>query len=236
MTTAAQPEGHTQQGGRHRHTGEHPEPQPAPGAPADAQPTGAQPTAGELMVETEDTSSGKVFAPSATPAAAWFGVILGLALLALCAVAIRDLIVAAGWISGDSWTRTAADWVADISWYDWMWPAAVGLIIAGLLLLYVAVKLRRRTYVNVGPYGVMWTRRGDVARRCSAAVAAIPGVEHATTVVGRRKATVTVTTGDTPVDRAEIKQVAENAVDVLAKRPRVKVRVVSRRRPAGGKR
>lgn len=183
----------------------------------------------ELMLTTEDPGAGKVFAPSATPAAAWLAAILGIGLLGVCAVAIRDLIVAAGWISGDSWTRAAADWIGDLRWYEWMWPAAVALVVAGLLLLYVAVKPRKRTYVNVGPYGVMWTRRGDVARRCSAAVATLPGVEHATTVVGRRRAKVTVTTGGNEVDPAAIKNVAESVVDVLAKKPKVKVRIISRR-------
>lgn len=181
----------------------------------------------------EDTAPRKVFAPAGAPVAVWFGALLGVAMLGLCAGAIRDLIIEAKWVNDREWTQAAADWITRIHWYQWMWAVAVGLILVGLLFVWLALKPRKRTFVSLGDYEVMWTRRGDVARRCSVAVATLPGVEHATTVVGRRTAKVTVTTSDGAADRDAVRSAAQGVVQVLARKTRVKVRMNSR---SGGRR
>lgn len=172
-------------------------------------------------------------APAGAPVAVWFGALLGVAMLGLCAGAIRDLIIEAKWVNDREWTQAAADWITRIHWYQWMWAVAVGLILVGLLFVWLALKPRKRTFVSLGDDEVMWTRRGDVARRCSAAVATLPGVEHATTVVGRRTAKVTVTTSDGAADRDAVRSAAQGVVQALARKTRVKVRMNSR---SGGRR
>lgn len=179
------------------------------------------------VAATTDIAEGKVFAPAAYPGAAILGSIIGLLLLGVAAIGIRDHIVRFGWIEGSPWTENAARWIAQSTWQAWMWPVAIGFIVVGLWMLWLAVKPRRTTHVPVGAYGVMWTRRGDVARRCSSAVSVIAGVEHATTVVGRRRARVTVTvSGD--VDAAELHARATDAVAALKAPPRVRIRRVAR--------
>jgi len=178
--------------------------------------------------KTADTHDAKVFAPAANPTAVVPGVLIGVAMLSLAVVAVRDLLVAAGWISGPGWLTTAALWVADIDWWDWMWPAAVASIIVGGVLLWLAVRPRRRTHLSVAEHEVLWTRRGDVARRCSAAVSALGGVSHATTVVGRRTVKVSVTVHDS-VDRSVIDQVVGEVLSTIAAPLRRKVRIVSAR-------
>lgn len=164
--------------------------------------------------KTADTHDAKVFTPAANPAAAVAGVLIGVALFGLAAVAIRDLLVELGWLSGDEWSRSAADWMVGIRWWDWMWPAAIAFIIVGVGLLWLAVRPRRRTHLSLSGYEVMWTRRGDIARRCSAAVSTLSGIRHASTVVGRRTVTVSVTTRE-PVDRASVDAEVERVVGAV---------------------
>lgn len=185
-------------------------------------------TAKTTTAKTADTHDAKVFTPAANPAAAVVGVLIGVALFGLAAIAIRDLLIELEWLSGAEWSRTAADWLVGIQWWDWMWPVAIALIISGLGLLWLAVRPRRRTHLSLAGYEVMWTRRGDIARRCSAAVSTLSGVRHATTVVGRRTVTVTVTTREA-VDRASVESEIDRVVgEVLSSidaplRPRVKI-------------
>ncbi|MGV9825276.1 DUF6286 domain-containing protein [Gordonia sp. NPDC003429] len=182
------------------------------------------------IARTADTHQGKVFAPSSTPVAVVGGVVIAFVLLALVIVAIRDLVVQAGWVSGTRWSREGADWVARSTWQQWMWPVAIALILIGLWLLWSAVRTRRRTHVSLGGYEVMWTRRGDIARRISTAALSVPGVEHATTVVGRRRAKVVVTATDTHPDADAIRAAVASAAAAPEKPLRVKVKIVARRR------
>ena len=122
-----------------------------------------------------DTHKGKVFTPAAGPKSVVSRVIIGIALLALVALAIHDLLIQAGWVSGERWLQAAADWLDGATWQDWMWAAAIGFIIVGLLLLWTALAPRRRTHVSLGDFEVLWTRRGDVARRFSTAALSVPG-------------------------------------------------------------
>ncbi|GAB40342.1 MULTISPECIES: DUF6286 domain-containing protein [Gordonia] len=180
-----------------------------------------------VEARTADTHKGKVFTPAAGPKSVVSGVIIGIALLALVAVAIHDLLVEAGWVSGTRWLQAAADWINGATWQDWMWAAVVGFIIVGLLLVWTALAPRRRTHVSLGDFEVLWTRRGDVARRFSTAALSVPGVEHATTVVGRRRAKVLVTT-DSAVDESALRDTLESVASSLEKKMRVKLKVVTR--------
>ncbi|MGC5256561.1 DUF6286 domain-containing protein [Gordonia sp. DT218] len=161
---------------------------------------------------TADTHDAKVFAPAANPAAAIVGCVIGLLLLGVVAMAIRDLLVHIGWLSGSEWTRDVAVRVADLRWSNWMWPVAVALIVIGAAMIWLAGKPRRRTHLSLKGYEVMWTRRGDLARRCSTAVSGLPGVDHATTVVGRRTVKVRVTV----TGAADLEDIDRVVGDVLA--------------------
>ncbi|WAC56158.1 DUF6286 domain-containing protein [Gordonia sp. SL306] len=178
--------------------------------------------------KTADTHDAKVFAPAANPAATIVGCVIGLVLLGVAAVAVRDLLVQIGWLSGSAWTRDAADRVADLGWSDWMWPVAVTLIVIGVAMIWLAVKPRRRTHLSLKGYEVMWTRRGDLARRCSNAASGLTGVDHATTVVGRRTVKVRVTVTDA-ADLGDIDRVVGDVLADIDAPLRAKVRPVGRR-------
>ncbi|GAA3694572.1 DUF6286 domain-containing protein [Gordonia hankookensis] len=178
--------------------------------------------------KTADTHDAKVFAPAANPAATIVGCVIGLLLLGLAVVAVRDLLVQVGWLSGSEWTRDAADGVGDLRWSDWMWPVAVALIVVGLAMIWLAAKPRRRTHLSLKGYEVMWTRRGDLARRCSTAASGLPGVDHATTVVGRRTVKLRVTVTDA-ADLGDIDRVVGDVLADIHAPLRAKVRPVGRR-------
>ncbi|AZG48719.1 DUF6286 domain-containing protein [Gordonia insulae] len=180
------------------------------------------------VAKTADTDDEKVFTPAANPAAAMVGTLLGLVMLGLVVVVIRDLLIRIGWVSGSEWLHAAADWVAGIRWWNWMWALAIGLVLVGVAMIWLAVRPRRRTHLSLSGYEVMWTRRGDLARRCSAAVSTMPGVDHASTVVGRRKVTVTVTAHDA-VDGDEIDRVVGAVLSAVAEPFRATVKLSSRR-------
>ena len=180
-----------------------------------------------IAAETTDIADGKVHPPSSYPGAAILGSLLGLALLGVAAVGIRDHLVRFGWISGTPWTESAASWIERSTWQNWMWPAAVALVVVGLLFVWIAIKPRRKTHETMDRYGVMWTRRGDAARRCSAALMEVPGVAHATTVVRRRSAKAVVTTS-IPVDSELLRTTAIDALAPVRDSPRVKIREITR--------
>ncbi|GAB34597.1 DUF6286 domain-containing protein [Gordonia otitidis] len=199
--------------------------------PIESQPVESRSVA---RAHARDTHKGKVFTPAAGPKSVVSGVIIGLLLLALVAVAIHDLLIKAGWVSDTLWLQSAADWLDGATWKDWMWAAAVGFIVVGLLLVWTALAPRRRTHISLGDYEVLWTRRGDVARRFSTAALSVSGVEHATTVVGRRRAKVLVTT-NSGVDEAELRDVLDSVATSLEKSVRVKLKVVTRHRKGGSR-
>lgn len=138
-----------------------------------------------------DIAEGGAPAPKALPAAVWPGIVVGVGLLAAALIAAHDLVIRFGWLAGTAWTTQAASWLSELHWQDWMWPTAVGLILVGLVLLVLAGKPRHREYLHIE--GALYTRRGDIARRSSAAARALPGVDYANTVVGRRRIKVSAT-------------------------------------------
>ncbi|MBY4574006.1 hypothetical protein ACN94_10465 [Gordonia paraffinivorans] len=189
-----------------------------------------------MVTSTESGQDGaepteRVFTPAGHPGSAIAGAMVGVALIALCATAIRDVAVRTDWLNGREWSISAAEWIADLSWQDWMWPAAVGLVVVGLLLLWVAIKPRPRSHLPLST-SHLWTRPGDVARRCSAAVADLPGVYEADTIVTRRKVKATVHGISAVADREQITAALTDVVSVLESPPRVVVRF----RPRDGRR
>ncbi len=198
--------------------------------------TGTSPatTPATTAQRTADTARGKVFNPSANPGAMIVGVFLGLALIGLAAVTMRDLLIHVGWIGSDEWLAAAAQWIQNLSWSAWMWPAAVVSVVVGLWLLVLAVRPRRRTHIGVADFDVVWTRPGDVARRVSAAVSSLPGVEHATTVVGRRKVKVAVITDSDDVDLASVEHAVDGVLSGIDRPLRAKISLKRRLQIAKG--
>lgn len=93
-----------------------------------------------------------------------------LALLVLGGLAVRDTIVSLGWAAGDRWLDAVPRIADDVRWDWWAWPATIGAIVVGLVLLVAAVKPRRHSHTPVTDE-LWFSRRIDVDRRTAEEVA-----------------------------------------------------------------
>lgn len=77
-------------------------------------------------------------------------ILIAIGLVAAGVIVLRDAAIGMGWVGGPMSTAAVTGWVQHAHWMWWTWPAAVVAGIAGLTLLVLTVKPRRRTHVAVG--------------------------------------------------------------------------------------
>jgi len=109
-------------------------------------------------------------APRRTAGASIATVPLLLSVLALGVLAVRDTVVSLGWVAGRRWLDTVPRIADDVQWDWWAWPATIGAIVVGLVLLIAAVKPRRRSHAPVTD-DLWFHRRIDADRRTAEEVA-----------------------------------------------------------------
>lgn len=131
----------------------------------------------------------------AQPAARGVALFIGLVLIALGCVAGRELWVLFSHTTQSSWLEAALRYARGAQLETWMFIVAGALAVLAVILLVVSLKPRRTTHVEYH-YGdtTLHVRRTDVARLLTASALDIPGVRAAESTVGKRKATVNVTT------------------------------------------
>lgn len=130
--------------------------------------------------------------PKGAPIVRWWALLLSLALLALAAVFGREAWRVSTHATVDSWTQPfidvmSADAQGSAAIAPWMlWGGAAGIVV-GLLMLYAALRPRRRAHVELASGAISgWTRQVDIARRCSATARKVPGVGAARTTAGKK--------------------------------------------------
>lgn len=167
--------------------------------------------------------------PVAAPAAGLVGAILSLGLVAAGIVGIRDSFVAADWINGQMWTKTAAEWIDGLTFDHWMIPVGIGLIVLGLWWLLAALKPRRKTAIAVKARTSVWMTPSDVARISSVATEAVPGVLSTRTTASRKKVIVTsqVTGADAAAIKIGIAESVRDSLSGLESPPKITVRTKS---------
>lgn len=169
--------------------------------------------------------------PAASPRARWWTVLLGLLLLAAGGVAVHDLLVVRGTIHTDQLLTPVYDWIADVTYADWVLPAGIGCALVALILLVATLRPRARTHLSFGEDAALYARPVDVARMSTAAARQAGGVLRASTVATRKRITVTATTaaGDqaerNAVSAAVSEQVGHLAA-MLDPEPAVVVKIV----------
>ncbi|WP_430333806.1 DUF6286 domain-containing Asp23/Gls24 family envelope stress response protein [Rhodococcus sp. ACT016] len=169
--------------------------------------------------------------PTAAPAAVPAAVAIAVGLLALAAVAARELLIARGAISGAPWLRNTFEWIGRLHWEQWLVPVSLAALVLGVLFVLLALAPRTRTHVpaRIGADApAVWLRPVDVARMCSARAGTVAGVLSAHTTVDRRRATVHVVAApDRPT--GELRDVVADAVrdslTVLDRPLKLRVRV-----------
>lgn len=170
--------------------------------------------------------------PAASPRARWWTILLGLVLLAAGGVAVHDLLVLRGTVGNGQWLEPLYDWIAQVRYADWVLPAAIVCALVALLLLVTALRPRTRTHLAFAGDSGLFARPVDIARMSTAAAERAGGVLRASTVVTRKKITVTVTSaaGD-DVERDAVRAAVTGAVHRLAglldPEPTVTVKVTS---------
>lgn len=164
--------------------------------------------------------------PLALPAAAFTGPLIAVLVLAAGVIGIRDGVLAAGWITGSSWTTAAAEWIDGLVFAGWMIPVAIVAIIVGLLLLVAALKPRRKTAIALNADTSVWIEPAAVAHIAADAARSVPGVLTAKATATRR--TVVVRAQVTGDDRSGITSAVTErvkaALEPVSKAPKVTVR------------
>lgn len=196
----------------------------SPDAPTPLE-TGTQSTTDSLATGTRLQPADPKM-PLALPAAAFTGPLIAVVVLAAGVVGIRDGILAAGWITGTSWTVTAAEWIDGLAFAGWMVPVAIAAIIIGLLLLLAALRPRRKTAVELTAQTSVWIEPAAIAQIAADVARSVPGVLGARATASRRGVTIRAqVTGD---DRSGIGDtIAEQvkiALEPVQKAPKITVR------------
>ncbi|WP_394284116.1 DUF6286 domain-containing protein [Corynebacterium sp.] len=131
--------------------------------------------------------------PAHPPRARYVGILVGVALVALAVVGVREIAVhylsPAGW---DSWIVAAVEQARALS-EPWLFWGGIGLFLVGLWLVAAAFVPRLKPYLGLSSPAAIWVRRVDLARHATATAKTLPGVLSASTLVTKKKITVTAT-------------------------------------------
>lgn len=131
--------------------------------------------------------------PAVLPVARHAAVVIGLTLLVVALVCAREI-----WLrhsrslTWESWVEPVIQTVGDATFQPWMVPAGVGALLLGCLLVWMALRPRRHRHESVPGAVPVWMRPVDIARAFTSAARTVPGVATASTHVGPRTVTVTV--------------------------------------------
>jgi len=162
--------------------------------------------------------------PRPVGAVGWIGIVLALVVLAVAVVLVHDGLVALDVVGGGMWLHAAADAIGQIrpTWQVALIGAVLAL--AGLRLLVIALRPRRRPGLALAAGGGQYLLGQDVARLASGAAAQVDGVLDVNSTWGRRSVTVSATTdGDAGVSE-RIRAAVTERLAALASAPRVVVR------------
>jgi hypothetical protein len=165
-------------------------------------------------------------APVAAAGASRAAVVLAIGVTAIGGVAVRDALVALGWVGGAQWLPPVIDAVDGLAPRPWMVAAGAALTVVGLLLMVVALLPRRRTAVALTADSAVYLHAKDVAKLASAAAGTVPGVLEARTTSSRRKAVVRCrVTGATREVRDAVTEAVSRELAALQNPPRTVVHV-----------
>lgn len=162
--------------------------------------------------------------PRSGPPAVPVVVVLALALLGVAAVCVHDLLARADLVGTAPALPAVARAVDAHSMTPWAPWVASGVVALGLLVVARSLAPRRRTHLAACD-GTLWLRPTDLARLCSAAALAQPGVADAHTRVSRRRVDVTARSAGGPGDdvAARVEAAVADVLAALDSSPRLRV-------------
>ncbi|MBY4127040.1 hypothetical protein HQO83_01390 [Rhodococcus fascians] len=165
--------------------------------------------------------------PVASPTAAVPAVLFALVLIAAGIVLGREALLKLGALDGPEWVGPAATHFDGLTAQDWMFPAGIAAVVIGFILVFIAIRPRRRTHRALTEQDI-WLRKGDVAAVARAAALDNVGVDSATAKAGNKKVTVAATTvvgTDTSALKSSIVTSVDDALRPLVSAPKVRTRV-----------
>nr|WP_314143653.1 DUF6286 domain-containing protein [uncultured Rhodococcus sp.] len=165
--------------------------------------------------------------PVANPTAAVPAILFALVLIGAGVVLGREALLNLGAIDGPEWVAPAAANLDGLTAQPWMLPGGIAAVVVGLILVFVAIRPRRRTHRALSEQDV-WLRKGDVAAVARAAALDSVGVDSATAKAGNKKVTVAVSTvsgTDTSELKSSVVTSVDDALRPLASTPKVRTRV-----------
>ncbi|MDV8021060.1 DUF6286 domain-containing protein [Rhodococcus sp. IEGM 1330] len=165
--------------------------------------------------------------PVANPTAAVPAILFALVLIGAGVVLGREALLNLGAIDGPEWVGPAATSVDGLTAQSWMLPGGIAAAVVGFILVFVAIRPRRRTHRALSEQDV-WLRKGDVAAVARTAALDSVGVDSATAKAGNKKVTVAVSTvagTDTSETKSSVVTSVDDALRPLASAPKVRTRV-----------
>ncbi|CCQ14017.1 putative uncharacterized protein [Rhodococcus sp. AW25M09] len=165
--------------------------------------------------------------PVASPTAAIPAVLFALVLIGAGAVLGREALLRLGALDGPDWVGPAATHLDGLTAQQWMLPAGIAAVVVGFILVFVAIRPRRRTHRALSEQDI-WLRKGDVAAVARASALDSVGVDSATAKAGNKKVTVAVSTvvgTDTSALKSSLVTSVDDALRPLASAPKVRTRV-----------
>lgn len=163
------------------------------------------------------TKPRRVDGPRATPAARYLAGAIGFALLAIVAVAVREL-----WLRNSSsttwgsWVEPVMNTIGEATYQPWMLPCGIMISVIGIIIIWLSLRPRTRTHHQVQSTASMWMRPVDIARLLTFTARSVPGVSSAHSRVNSTTATISYTCRDNQPDLHEdVKKAAKMRLSEL---------------------
>lgn len=118
--------------------------------------------------------------------------LLALLVVATGVVGVQEAVSRVGLVGGPSWVSSTASALDGLSPPPWLLPAAVVLVVVGLLLLAVALKRRPRKSLTLQAQTGVYLRTGDLAKLVSERLDGLDAASDTAVRVSRRTIQVTV--------------------------------------------
>lgn len=144
-------------------------------------------------MDVKESTSRAPLRPAHAPRVRYVGLLVGVALVALAVVGVRDVAVRYLSPAGrESWIVAALAQARDMP-EPWLFWGGIVFFLIGLWLVAAAFVPRLKPYLGLSSTAAIWVRRVDLARHATATAKTLPGVMSASTLVTRKKIVVTAT-------------------------------------------
>ena len=175
---------------------------------------------------TTETSLRSSKLPLSTGVLPFLGFLWALATLVLGVVAVREALVYAGVVDERPWSLQALEALDGQSADNTVLAVAIGCVLIGLLLLFLALRRRTSKHLDVRATTGVYVSTAGVQRLTQSTAADVDGVDSTSVSVSRRRAKVEVAAlGDPATTQAAVHEAVTRRLSALTEPPSVRVDV-----------